>query len=420
VLQDLDIQLPRTSWSAVATIVRKRVALRLRGVRPRSLDERRRRELERRVDACWSVGDLLAVVDPLRASALHSEGLLGALDLGEPFRLARLLCTDAIFLSMPAGRTRAAADGRLAWARELSASANAPELQGYIALGVGVVHLHFGDFDEAQHSLDESERIFASCHGTHWELTCSREFALWTLAYRGDLAGLAARIDPALELARGRGDRLSEFKLLSGPSHLVMLARDQADLVHDVGERGARELAKDQYPFIHLCGLFARAQAAIYQGRASEALADIAREEGRIRKAQLHRSQFFRVDLASLRGRAALAAMADGSSRNRSELLRIARRSIGQLRSERVGWATALARMLEASINVHDEDPGAVQKFADMAAELDRARLHGYAEATRWQSRRFGERRDSLSLWDNSALVARPERLAQTLVPLPV
>src|SRR5262249_37388834 len=79
VLDRLDIRLPSSPAAAVRRVLVRRLVLRLRGMAPRARSDARRNGAIRRIDACWVVGDLLAVLDPLRSTALHLEGLSLAL-----------------------------------------------------------------------------------------------------------------------------------------------------------------------------------------------------------------------------------------------------------------------------------------------------------------------------------------------------
>jgi len=51
--------------AAIRMLLKGRLALRLRGSSPRALGEDRRADVLRRIDACWPVGTLLAVLDPV-------------------------------------------------------------------------------------------------------------------------------------------------------------------------------------------------------------------------------------------------------------------------------------------------------------------------------------------------------------------
>ncbi len=422
VLERLDIRLPATPAAAVRMLLVRRLRLRLRGPAPRALGGEQRREVLRRVDACWPVGDLLAVLDPLRAAALHTQGLLLALDAGEPYRLARSLCTEAAFVSMAGRAKRARALARLALAEQLGKKAQGhPQLEGYLALGAGVVHLQMGELDDAQRRLDHAEATFERCPGAHWETGSAREFALWTLAYRGHLAELAERLTAAVAICDARHDPLGRFKLLAGPSRVVLLARDEPHPLLEACELAPLGLSPEEYPFLAFCALFGRVNAFLYLGRAEEALAALDEAGPAIEAAHLLRSQFNRIDLAYLRGRAALARAGERAASERAPWIAMARRCARALRGERAGWADALAATLEALGQLGADRDRAIAALRESADLLAAAGLGGFASAARWQLRHAlgGAGEPEPEPWAGAA-VARPDRLAHTFAPLPV
>ena len=236
-------------------------------VAPRALSDEQRRGLVRRIDACWVAGDLLVALDPLRATVLHLQGLLLALDAGEPYRLARSLCTAAAWPPSRGGRTDAPSCARLAFAERMCKQVGSPQLDGYLALSNGIVQLRMGDFDDAQRHLDRAEATFERCPGAHWEIGHARELALWTLAYRGRLPELTQRLTAAVALCTARGDRVGTFKLLVGPSHVVLLARDESHQLLDACRMELLGLSPDEYSFLAFCALFGRVNAFLYLGR---------------------------------------------------------------------------------------------------------------------------------------------------------
>lgn len=446
VLAGLSIALPASPAAAVRMVLFRRLALRLRGLTPRALaDERRRDEVLRRVDACWVVGDLLALLDPLRAIALHTRGLLLALDAGEPYRLARSLCTEAALVVQPGRKKRPAAFARLELAGRLSRQVGAPQLEAYVALGTGIVHLLTGELDDAQRHLDAAEATFERCPGAYWEVGFARDFALWTLAYRGHLPELTQRLTAAIALCTSRGDRLGAFKLLAGPSRVVALARDEPHQLLEACRMDRLGLSPREYSFLAFCALFGEVNAYLYLGRADDALRALDEARPGIRAAHVLYCQLHRVELAYLRGRAALAKLAElagqrsnsgGLPRDRARYTAMTRSCVRALRREGVAWGDALGQTLEASLlldGATDRD-AAIFGLRAAAAALELTGWRGYSNAVRWQLRHVlgdaavqandsddndsdgggGERHP----WHRAGVV-RPDRLAHSLAPLP-
>ena len=423
VLDRLDVHLPGSPAAAVRRVLVRRLALRLRGMAPRALSDARRRGAIRRIDACWVVGDLLAVLDPLRATALHLQGLSLALDAGDPYRLARSLCTDAGLAAQPGRSRRAAAFARLAHAERICRQMRSPRLDGYLALCTGIVQLLVGEPDDAQRHLDRAEATFERCPGAYWEIGFAREFALWTLAYRGQLPELAQRLTAAVALCTARGDRLGAFKLLAGPSRIVLLARDEPHRLLDACRMEPLGLLPDEYSFLAFCALFGRVNALLYLGRAAEALAALDAARPTIRAAHILYCQFHRIELAYLRGRTALARASECAAADHPPLIAIARRCVRALRRERVASADALAMVLDASLALISGPRGprapAIAGLREAAHRLAAAGHGGFANAVRWQLANVLGDAGAGDPWD-PATVARPDRLAHSLAPLPV
>jgi hypothetical protein len=424
VLDRLGLHLPGSAASAIVRVLVRRLGLRLRGRTPRALAPERRRGVVRRIDACWVVGDLIAVLDPLRAMALHLRGLSLALDAGEPYRLARCLCTDAAMAAQPGQRHRGAALARLAEAERLCQRVGSLQLEGYLALGRGIVELLTGELDAAQRYLDGAEATFERCPGAYWEIRFAREFALWTLAYRGHLPELAQRLTPAVALCTERGDRIGAFNLLAGPSRVVLLARDEPAQLLEACRLEPLGLDPAEYSFLAFCALFGRASAFLYLGRAADALAALEAARPTIRASHILYCQFHRVELAYLRGRVALARAAECAPSEHRPLAAMVRSSARALRRERVAGADALATVLEASLALLSTSrERAVAGLEEGAARLEAVGLGGYASGVRWQLRHVlgggGGGGAGAEPWRDAAVV-RPDRLAHSLAPLPV
>ncbi|TMQ11791.1 MAG: hypothetical protein E6J90_33650 [Deltaproteobacteria bacterium] len=421
VLDRLDIRLPGSPAAAVRMVIFRRLALGLRGVIPRAVSREPRRSVLRRIDACWVVGDLLGSLDPLRATALHLQGLSLALDAGDPHRLARSLCIDAALTAQPGRPKRRMAAARLAQAERICTQVGSPQLDGYLALGAGFFHLLMSELDDAQRHFDRAEATFEDCPGACWEIGFAREFALWTLAYRGHLPELGQRLTAAVALCTARGDRLGAFKLLSGPSRVAVLARDEPDRLLDACRMQPLGLAPEEHSFLAFCALFGQVNTLLYLGRAAEALAALDAARPTIRSLHILYCQFHRIELAYLRGRTALACASECAPAGHAPLVAITRASVRALRCERVASADALAAVLDASLALlAGSRARAVAGLIDGAHRLAAAGHGGFANAVRWQVRNVLDRDPGADIDTAWRGVVRPDRLAHSLAPLPV
>ena len=94
----MGVRLARGPVTAVASLAVRRLQLRWRGLEFGHRSEAEVTPVDRlRIDACWSVSMGLAMVDPLRAADFNARQLLWALEVGDPYRVARALAVEAGF-----------------------------------------------------------------------------------------------------------------------------------------------------------------------------------------------------------------------------------------------------------------------------------------------------------------------------------
>jgi hypothetical protein len=156
--------------------------------------------------------------------------------------------------------------------------------------------------------------------------------------------------------AMARGDLYGEtaFRLRAG--YVPPLMRDDpAAAMEDID---AAEAAWSRRGFMlqHYWGLIARLDVLAYQGKGPEALELITRQWPRLASAQLLRVEFSRVQAHYRRGRSALLTAVDlpPQSRQRRDLLKLARKDARQLKSELPVWSLGLGNLLEAGVAAVD------------------------------------------------------------------
>jgi len=105
VLNHVRMRLAPTPQRALASLLWNRARLRARGL---GFVERKAEELSEaqllKIDACWSVGVGLSLVDIIRGADFQTRHVILALDGGEPYRVARALAMEAGSVSAP-GKT---------------------------------------------------------------------------------------------------------------------------------------------------------------------------------------------------------------------------------------------------------------------------------------------------------------------------
>jgi hypothetical protein len=167
----------------------------------------------RRLDARWTVGAGLSMVDPPVGLLLLSAGLRDALRHGDGFRRARALCAAAL---SEAGHGDPAHALRLTEATARAAETDGSDLtRFYAALArVGYEFVAMRRVVPALEHLVLAASLWRGAgRGAAWETTILEQYTCWALWWTGDLAGLRARWETGLREARLDGHRYRETVL---------------------------------------------------------------------------------------------------------------------------------------------------------------------------------------------------------------
>ncbi len=428
VLVAADIPYPSSAFVASATAGTLRAKLALRGMRfvPRSASEVPERELAR-IDACWTAGLGLSLVDRARTAAFQTRYMLLALDAGEPSRIARGLATEASELACLGGKQRTERARRLiAEALVLSEGDGSRAAHAFNLLMAGTIEFWASRWrDTLAYCTSASELLRSNGSLSEWELLSSDMLSFVSLAYLGELRAMRVKQAEALAIARERGNVLATSCLASGPANITWLVADDPDEAERRADEGLAPWKSKTFQVAHYLDLVARVQASLYRGDAASALDRLRREWPRLLTSMTLLVQNFRVTLRYLRGRAAVAlAGQTSSSRKRKNLLDMARKDVASLRGDDVAWSNALATSIEASAFVLiGDDERAVGKLDEAAVAYRQLDMHLHAVAADYERGRIlgGDRgravlRDAES-WLIERHVVSPERLVALMFP---
>jgi hypothetical protein len=123
-----------------------------------------------RIDACWALARGLASHDVLRAQYFHTEGLLRALDCGEPHRAARTLLFHTLQLSTGGKRAQAKLEAVFARTAALIAGWNDPHLEALDSLmRTHWRYIGLCDWDIADGLASSEQQFRTRCSNTAWE-----------------------------------------------------------------------------------------------------------------------------------------------------------------------------------------------------------------------------------------------------------
>jgi tetratricopeptide (TPR) repeat protein len=425
VLAVVGLKLAPSPTYAVASIVARRLYLRLRG-----LDFVERKETEvpeeelRRIDICWSIAVGLGVVDNVRAADYQARHLSFALAAGEPRRVARALAFEIGFVALPGSSADAQADALLERSRVLSEKVDTPYSHAFHQLMSGVRNYLVGHWKKALPMLDKAEAVLRQrCSGVNWEVTSAHRFALGCLYYIGEIPTLTRRTQALLRQAEERGNLYARTDLRTRFT-IVWLAADEPARAEREIEESLANWSHGGFHLQHFNSLMALGQKDLYTGDYERAKARLDSQMPQVKGSMLLRIQGLRIEVENLRGRIALALASRGAGAEAQ--LRVAERAAKALEKEGAVWSTPLGSLLRASVAAGRGDTsGALETLDRAIAELDIAGMDLYAAAARWRKGELtgGVRGQAMieeaMEWMATKEVRRPERMLGVLAPGP-
>ncbi|MCA9523804.1 MAG: protein kinase [Myxococcales bacterium] len=364
--------------AALRSLVWQRIRLRLRGF---SWDERDSSRIApdrlSRLDIYQTVA-VLGHTDTILGAYFQAKALRLALELGEPYRLARSFGFEAIYAATQGGREVARAETLVGELRRLADRDQSPYLRA-LALGTaGVVNMYgWGRFGIAARQLREAEELFAGeTVGSQLELSNARLFRLLALRYLGDYREMCQSLHHYVRDAERRGDRFSETTFSR--------AFNVAWLVDGQPEEARRALA--QWSWVppegrlhiqHWYELLALVELALYEGDVADWEARFGPRFQALERSTLVRVQMIRTAARWMKARLILAESL-GLDNRRSQHRR-ARRLIDALRREGVPYATVWCDFLDAALyaqmGLPDQAIAALQRTI-LAAETQERRFY--------------------------------------------
>lgn len=379
-LARVDLRYPAHPAEALATMVALRAKLRLRGMAFDATPEARVDPTAlKRIDLCWSAGVGLSFVDSLRGAGFLTRSLLGALDAGEPYRVARSLAYEASFLANQGSKGETRARATLERAASLADGLDDPHLRALIPGARCLVEFHNGRWRQALRRSDEAaSRFVADAVGMAKEVVTVRLLGAASLVFLGELGQLAERMDEVLRVAALRRDLFALTSFQSGFTNSRWLAQDDPERARAEATRAFRGWEPDEYLIQHFFDLWAQTQIDLYLGDGAMAAARVDTGWRRLRRSLLTRLQFIRIAAHDLAGRALIAAGLDRAGHRRLN------KHVRALRREDVPWARPLADLLEAgALRARGTHRAAQRKLAEAAVGFDGADMGAHAAAVR-------------------------------------
>jgi len=410
-LAEQELVLPKTPRRALMSLLWQRARLRVRGLRWRRRHPREIADSQlARVDVLLDVGEALGMFDSIRGADFQLRGLREALRLGEPTRVARGLCVEAIYAASQGGRSVARSRDLVVQLQSLVREVGDPFLEALAVTAVGIVDYLGGDLVAASEHLAEVVERFGDL-GSSWELNNARLFYSFTVRWTGELDRRAEVRDVDIGDAHRRGDMYMETAVRM-TSSLLLLAKDRSDDAElDLDAVSWRPPAVG-FHLQHWWELEARTELAIYRGDTRDRVAELEPQFRALGKSLLLRIQFVRANSVWVWARLCLAL---GEERQ-AEASRAARK----LAHEGVDYAQFWSALLSAALASERDPRGAAEMLAEAAPIAERIGmplLARVAELRRAQLRENDSHAADAIRWLRAQGAVDPDRLAAVLAP---
>lgn len=426
VLGQVGLALPRATSRMPLDLLLRRAQLKIRGSRWRETPASDvGLDILLKVDTCASVAIGLSLVDIARGAALQTTSLLLALRAGEPSRIARALAMEAAYQSTSGVKAQRRTARLLAKADAVSRRTGDPRAIGLTAVMTAACAWNAGRWEECYERAQAARLALQERHErVVWERDTASIFEVDGLRWMGRWSRMKALLPELLEDARLRGD-------LYAQAILQMHGGACASLANDDPEHAGAQLAilarwsNTGFHVEHLIETHNQVEIALYLGKGREAMALIRQRWPALVESLLLRVQPFRIQMRSLRARAALCtALEENSGLDRRRLLRLATIDSRAINREGAVWGHAFAELIQGGIESllgRREKAIATFQRAETLARRAGMLLHEAAARRSQGSLAGGDAgRELLASADHgmtSEGIANPERLSAVIAP---
>jgi hypothetical protein len=383
VLASVGLSMPATPGRAVLSLLISRARLRVRGFRWQETPGERVSTSElARIDACWAAGLGLANVDMMRGFAFLSEHLARALRTGEPYRVARGLAVEAIFLSAAGGSAVTRAEALVDHAQEIADRILHPHALGLVALARGVVAFAGHRFVKARDLLERALQVLQALGSRGgWEIGSAQQFLFLSLEYLGDIARLTQLWPSAVANARDRGDLYTEGMVSTYAMRLHWLRTDDSRHAREQLAAALAPWESEGFLFLHALATGAGADIALYDGDPERAVVIVESATPHIQATRIERVEPIRIRWWETQART-LIASATGARRS-ARLRKAERLGKALLRMDRA-LAWGFARLILAAVaRLKGDSRKALAWLADAEARASAADMKLVAATAR-------------------------------------
>jgi len=424
VLRSLGLHLPRTTLGAVASLIWRRLLVRLRGTRFRERDETQIPQTDLvHVDILHSIARGLSMTDHLRGADFTTRFLLAALRMGEPRRVLTAMtieANNASGMSPGSAYTRhilASCEGMLQKRPDAVA-------EFYLGAAHGLGHFMTGEWSLARARFEACIEHSVGLTGMAWERGLVHFQLMWSLFYLGELAEMHRRLPPLLQDARDRGDLFTVSGLTLGLCNIVILDREGPERAEEEIHGVLSRWTVRGYHLQHYWALLSRAHVRLHGPSPEDTLGLLGADWQALKRSFLLKVPTIRDESVVLLGRSLLARAATlrGSAR-RDELARVPGHAKALARGK-AAWSRALGALLEAAwlAQTGQAEPARLRLGAAVD-QLEACGMRLYAAAARLRLGRLVGGEEGAAMVDKGRAffrqqgVRNEEGMLQVLVP---
>ncbi len=222
--------------------------------------------LLRKIDVYQSASIGLILVDNVRGADFQARALRLAIGAGDPRRLLRAICFEAIYRAQEGEVGRARANELMIIARGIAHARHDAWMDAYLALADAFTTYYVGHFRDAVVRFTDADARFRVLPGVAWEQNTTRLHRLRATDYQGAWGELRPLYDEYLRDAQRRDDRYVEASLTRW-FNVLWLAHDRPDLAGaDLDKKVWTAPEPGRYHLQHFLELRARVELALYRG----------------------------------------------------------------------------------------------------------------------------------------------------------
>lgn len=349
-LQSVGLSMPQSAGATLASLLWQRARQWWRGLdfTPRPAADIDPQVLQQ-VDLAWSGAAGISMFDILSGTRLSSVTLQLALAAGEPQRIVRSLCWEAVQRINAGGRDVAMGERLINLAETINGSLNDPYPLTMVPFARGIGQFMKGEWRHSVRTLDEAVQTFSTrCRDVHWELGTARLFAHYALYWDGRVAELRRRVTEFHAAAVSRGDFYAELSVGTYDLPFLQMAADAPDEASRLLETYAGRLQLGRYSLQDMFVLMQRTNLALYRGDPATAWRLIHDGWRELRRSLLLLGEHIRMASWELRARAALACLASGHAPSTSRVE--AERAIRRIEREQLPRFANLPLLFRAGL----------------------------------------------------------------------